>query len=70
MTLLETTSKYRCDSENSAKDLMESFREEAKQKGFILKKNGYEHKQKKSKGEIIDEAWIVTTVKVFGGIWE
>lgn len=68
--LLETTSKYRADSEDQAKEMIEKIREEASQKGYIVKKAGFEYKTKKAKGEIIAEAWVVTVTQVFGDIWE
>lgn len=68
--LLETTSKYRATSENAAKEMIEEFRKEAKEKGYVVKKAGFEYKTKKAKGEIIAEAWIVTITQVFGDLWE
>ena len=68
--LLETTSKYRADSENQAKEMIEKFRNEAGEKGYIVKKAGFEYKTKKAKGEIIAEAWVVSITQIFGDIWE
>lgn len=68
--LLETVSKYRANSENEAKEMIEQFRAEALQKGYIVKKAGFEYKTKKAKGEIIAEAWVVSITQVFGDIWE
>lgn len=68
--LLETTQKYRVDSEEQAKDLIEQFRNQAKEKGYVVKKAGYEYKTKKAKGEIIAEAWVVSVTQVFGELWE
>ena len=68
--LLETTQKLRCDSEASAKDLIEQFRVGASSGGYTVKKAGYEYKTKKAKGEIIDEAWVVTVTQTFGSLWE
>lgn len=68
--LLETVSKYRADSENQAKEMIEKFREEAAIKGYIVKKAGFEYKTKKAKGEVISEAWVVSITQVFGDIWE
>lgn len=68
--LIETTSKYRTDSEIAAKDMIEAFRAQAREKGYIVKKAGYEYKTKKSKGEIIAECWIVSVTQIFGSIWE
>ena len=68
--LLETVSKYRASSENEAKEMIEQFRKEAVQKGYVVKKAGFEYKTKKAKGEIIAEAWVVSITQVFGDIWE
>ena len=68
--LLETTSKFRAETEIAAKDMIEQFRAEASRKGYIVKKAGYEYKTKKAKGEIIAEAWIVSITQIFGDIWE
>lgn len=68
--LLETVSKYRATSEIEAKEMIEKFRAEASQKGYIVKKAGFEYKTKKAKGEVIAEAWVVSITQVFGDIWE
>lgn len=68
--LLETTSKFRADTEVAAKDMIEQFRMEASKKGYTVKKAGYEYKTKKAKGEIIDECWVVSVTQVFSGLWE
>lgn len=68
--LLETTSKYRVETESEAQKLIAKFREEAEQKGYLIKKSGYERKNKKAKGEIIATVFVVTITQVFGSIWE
>lgn len=68
--LLETTSKYRADSETQAKEMIEQIRQEASEKGYIVKKAGFEYKTKKSKGEVIAEVWVVTVTQVFADVWE
>ena len=68
--LLETTSKFRAETEIAAKDMIEQFRAEASQKGYIVKKAGYEYKTKKAKGEIIATKFIVEIVQTFAGIWD
>ena len=70
MIALEKTTKYRCDTENEAKEQIEAFREEAKTKGYMIKKIGYEYKNKKAKGEIIDEAWVLSVTAVYANLWE
>lgn len=70
MRVLKVTEEYRVDSEIEAKEAMEKFRSEAAQNGYSVGACGYTYKEKKSKGEVIDEAWIVKVVKVYGGVWE
>lgn len=70
MQLVETTQKFVVNTEIEARDAIEGFRAEAKQKGYSVKKASYEHKTKKSKGAIIDECWVVTVIEIFGGLWE
>lgn len=70
MRILKVTEEYRAESELEAKELMEKFRTEACEKGYSLGASGYTYKNKKSKGEIIDEAWIVKVVKNFGSVWD
>lgn len=70
MRLIEQTDKYVVDSEEAAIKLIQKFREDAEENGYVLGANGYTYKTKKSKGEIIDEAWIVSIKKVIGGVWD
>lgn len=70
MRILKTTEEYRTDSEIEAKEAMERFRAEAKEKGYHINKSGYTYKAKKSKGDIIDEAWIVSITKEYSSVWE
>lgn len=70
MIMLERTTKYRCNSEEAAKMEIENFRADAKEKGYLIKKIGYEYKNKKAKGEIIDEAWVLSVTAVYANLWE
>ena len=70
MRLLKQTIETRTDSENEAKELIEIYRKEAGEKGYTIGSAGYTYKTKKSKGEIIDEAYVVKVVQSFSGIWE
>ena len=70
MRLLKETIEIRVNSEIEAKEAMEKFRSEAAEKGYSVGSCGYTYKEKKAKGEIIDEAWIVKVVKVYGGVWK
>lgn len=65
--LVSTTETYRVDTENEATRAIE----EAKQDGsYILGKYTNEHKERKSKGEVIDEYWKLTLTKLFNDIKE
>lgn len=70
MRLLKQVIETRTDSENEAKELIETYRKEAKEKGYTIGSAGYTYKTKKAKGEIIDEAWIVKIVQIFSTVWE
>ena len=70
MRLLKETLELRADSEESAKECIEQYREEAKEKGYTITAAGYTYKAKKAKGEIISEAWICKIVMQFSEVWE
>lgn len=67
--LLETTIKHRVETEAGAKDMIEAYRKDAQEKGYTIKKAGYEYKTKKAKGEIVAEAWVVSITQIFNTIW-
>ena len=60
--LLKVTEEHRADSEFEAAELINSAKEDSR---YILSKYSSVHKERKQKGEIIDEYFIVTLVKVF-----
>ena len=65
--LVSTIETYRVDTENEATKVIE----EAKQDGsYTLGKYTNEHKERKSKGEVIDEYWKLTLTKLFNDIKE
>lgn len=70
MRLIEQREKYVVDSEQEAINLIEHFRKDAEEKGYILGASGYTYKTKKTKGEIIDECWVCDIKKVVGGVWD
>ena len=60
--LIQTTEIYRASNEAEAQELIN----EAKQAGeYELAKYSSEKKEVKSKGEVVDEYWIVTIKKKF-----
>ena len=70
MKILKQTEEYRTDSEEEAIAVIESYKKDAEEKGYILGASGYIYKTKKAKGEIIDEAWVVKVTKILGGVWD
>ena len=70
MILLKETKEIRTETEEEAKELMEKFRAEAAVKGYQVLSCGYTHKEKKSKGEIIDSCEIVKCVMEYAKPWE
>jgi hypothetical protein len=70
MEILKVTEEYRVNLEEEVKQLNEKMKSEATEKGYILNAFSYTKKEKKSKGEIIDEGYLVKAVKVYGGFWE
>lgn len=70
MRLIEQTEKYVVDSEEEALKVVQTFKQNAQDKGYLLGSSGYTYKSKKAKGEIIGEVWVVTIKKVLGGVWD
>ena len=70
MKLIEQTEKYVVDTEEMALQLVQTFKNKAADEGYVLGSSGYVYKTKKSKGEIIGEAWVVTIKKILGGVWD
>lgn len=60
--LIKTTEEHRADSEAEAAELIGAAKADAR---YILSKYSSVKKERKSKGEIVDEYYIVTLVKVF-----
>ena len=65
--LVSTTETYRVDTENEATQAIE---EAKRDESYILGKYTNEHKERKSKGEVIDEYWKLTLTKSFNDIKE
>ena len=70
MRLLKVTEEYCADSKQEAREAIENFRKESLEKGYVLGACGFTYKDKKSRGEIISEAWVVKVVKIYGKVWE
>jgi hypothetical protein len=63
--LMRTTDVFRVDSEIEAAALIEEFKEKASSEGYDLTKYESKYRNKKAKGEIVDEWFVVTLQKDF-----
>lgn len=70
MRTLKKTEEYRAETEREAKEYIEEVKEEGKTKGFYLSAYSITHKEKKAKGEVIDECFVVKLVKTYSPIWD
>lgn len=70
MRLLKVIEEYRAESEHEVKEMNELFKERAKAEGYILNAFSYTKKEKKAKGEVIDDGYLVKVAKVYGGFWD
>lgn len=60
--LIKTTEEHRADSEHEATELISAAKEDGR---YILSKYSSVKKERKVKGEVVDEYYLVTLVKVF-----
>lgn len=66
--LLSVTETYRVDSEEEVETLIAEAKEDT---SFTLAKYDREFKEKKSKGEVIDQAYVVKlTKKYYDNLWD
>ena len=64
MIKLEETIKMRADSEAEAQEIINDYRARNN-----VKKASYERKEKKSKGEVIGEGYLVTITVTYADFW-
>lgn len=64
MVKIEETIKMRADTELEAQEIINDYR-----KNNNVKKAGFERKEKKSKGEVIGEGYLVTVTIVYTDFW-
>ena len=60
--LIKTTEEHRADNELEATELINAAKADGR---YLLSKYSSVKKERKQKGEIVDEYYIVTLVKVF-----
>lgn len=65
--LVSTIETYRVDTEAEATKAIEEAKHD---NSYILGKYTSEHKERKSKGEVIDEYWKLSLTKLFNDIKE
>lgn len=65
--LISTVETYRVDTEIEATKVIEDAKKDG---SYILGKYTSEHKERKSKGEVIEEFWKVALTKNFNDIKE
>lgn len=70
MRLLKVVEEYRAESEQEVREMNEQFKNEAKTQGYVLNAFAYTKKEKKSKGDVIDDGYLVKVAKVYGGFWD
>lgn len=70
MKRLKITEEYRAYTEEEAINTIAKARALQEEGGYVLGANGYKYKTKKSKGQIIGEAWVVTMTKIYGDVWD
>lgn len=63
--LMKTIDTYRVDTEEEAMHMINDAKDQQISGNYILTKSSYVLKTKKSKGEIIDSYYIVSTEKTF-----
>lgn len=70
MKTIKITEETRAYSEEEAQDYINKAKEEAKNKGYQVGAAGYTYKTKKSKGDIVDEAWVCKITKIYNEVWD
>lgn len=69
MLKLKVTEEWRTESKDEAEAFIAQQRRNGNAEGYEVLKASYTHKEKKAKGEIIDECELVSITKQYGGIW-
>ena len=61
---------YRVDTEEEVRAFNEELKADAIESGYVLKSYSYTLKEKKLKGEVVDQAYVVKVVKEYAGFWD
>lgn len=68
--LISAVEQYRLDTEEEATRFIEECKEAANEGGYTLKSYGTTFKEKKAKGEVIDEGYLVKITKDYDSFWD
>lgn len=60
--LIKETKVWRVNSEETAIEMIQEYKDKAAEGGYTVTKSGYVVKTKKSKGEIVD-MWMIVTIE-------
>ena len=60
--MIKTTYVYNADSEQASADLIEKYKDEQIEKGYVVTNSKVDYKSKKDRktGEIIEEKWVTS----------
>ena len=67
---LKITKEVKVNTEKDAQRYIESLREDAREKSYLVAAAGYTYKQKKKKGEIVGEGYLVKTTELYNEFWD
>ena len=70
MKLLKVTTEQRAYTEEQAKDIINKIRADAQEKGYTIGAAGYTYTEKKKKGQVVAQAWVVKTVAIYEPVWD
>ena len=70
MIKLKETIDYRVDTEDGAIRFIEQERKGAEDRGYIVAKAAYSLKQKKAKGEVVDQGYLVSITYEYLNFWD
>lgn len=70
MRLYKETIEQICSTEEEAKNLIEEYRTQARQKGYTIGSASYTYKTKKAKGEIVDSRYLTKITCIYSDLWD
>lgn len=68
--LISVVEQYRLDTEDEAAHFIEECKNDAENHGYTLKSYASTKKEKKTKGEVVEEAILVKIAKDYNTFWD